>query len=95
MVASPAMHPSELVTSSVEVVRGIPQTVLKIDLQNHPDQGLVGLAVPELLNRIIIGPCEFPLVVVKAFRELLAAAGVAEPESKIFVSDIPLRHLGA
>ena len=95
VVASPAMYPSELLSSSVEVVRGIPQTVLKINLLNHPDQGLTGLALPELLSRIIIGPCEFPLVVLKAFRQLLTAAGVPEPESKIFVSDIPLRHLGA
>lgn len=95
VVASPAMYPSQLLSSSVEVVRGIPQTVLKIDLQNYPDQDLIGLALPELLNRIIIGPCEFPLVVLKAFRQLLAAAEVPEPESKIFVSDIPLRHSGA
>lgn len=95
VVASPAMYPSELLSASVEVVRGIPQTVLKINLQNHPDQGLTGLALPELLNRIIIGPCEFPLVVLKAFHQLLTAAGVSEPGSKIFVSDIPLRHLGA
>ena len=95
VVASPAMYPSELLSSSVEVVRGIPQTVLKVNLRNHPDQGLTGLALPELLNRIIIGPCEFPLVVLKAFHQLLTAAGVSEPESKIFVSDIPLRHLDA
>jgi hypothetical protein len=95
VVASPTMYPSPLLTSGVEVVRGIPQTVLKIDLQNHPDEGLTGLAIPELLNRIIIGPCEFPLVVLNAFRQLLRAAEVPEPESKVFVSDIPLRHLGA
>jgi hypothetical protein len=95
VVASPAMHPSELLKSSVEVVRGMPQMVLKIDLQNHPDQGLVGLALPELLNRIIIGPCEFPLVILKAFRQLLSDAGIPAPETKILVSDIPLRHLGA
>ena len=62
-MASPAMYPSQLLTASVEVVRSIPQTVLKIDLQNHPDKGLTGLALPELLNRIIIGPCEFPPLV--------------------------------
>ncbi len=95
VVASPAMYPSDLLSSSVEIVRGIPQTVLKIDLQDHPDRGLTGLALPELLDRIIIGPCEFPLVVVKAFRNLLTDARVPEPGSKIFVSGIPLRHLGA
>jgi hypothetical protein len=94
VVASPAMHPSQHLASNVEVVRGTPQTVLKINLQNHPDQGLVGLALPEFLNRIIIGPCEFPLVILKAFRQLLADAEVPEPEKKIVVSDIPLRSLG-
>lgn len=92
VVASPVMYPSDLLTQTVEVVRGTPQTVLKLDLQNHPDQGLVGLALPELLNRIIIGPCEFPQGILGAFRKLLAEAGVPEPEGKIVVSDIPLRQ---
>lgn len=95
VVATPAMHPSQLVKAQVEVVRGIPQVVLKIDLQNHPDQGLVGLALPELLDRIIIGPCEFPLVVLRALHQLLADAGVPDAQQKVTVSDIPLRHLGA
>lgn len=95
VVASPKMDRSELLLPSVEVVRGIPQTVLKLGLQNHPDQGVTGLALPELLDRIIIGPCEFPLVVFKAFCRLLEESGVPEPESKVVVSDIPLRHLGA
>jgi hypothetical protein len=92
VVASPAMHPANLPAPTVEVVRGTPQKVLKIDLQNHPDQGLVGLSLPELLNSIIIGPCEFPQVILGAFRQLLVEAGVPEPDSKIVVSDIPLRQ---
>jgi hypothetical protein len=92
VVASPAMHPSKLPTPTVEVVRGTPQKVLKIDLQNRPDQGLVGLSLPEILNSIIIGPCEFPQVILGAFRQLLLEAGVSEPDSKIVVSDIPLRQ---
>jgi len=93
VIASPKMYPSKLLVPEIEVVRGTPQTVLKIDLQNHPDQGLVGLALPELLNRIIIGPCEFPQVVLGAFHQLLAEAGVPEPGKKVVVSDIPIRQL--
>ena len=92
VVASPAMHPSKLLTSSIEVVRGTPQAVLKINLKNEPDQGLVGLALPELLDRIVIGPCEFPRVISRAMRELLASVGIPNAESKIVVSDIPLRN---
>jgi hypothetical protein len=85
----------KLPTPSVEVVRGTPQTVLKISLQNHPEQGLVGLSLTELLDRIIIGPCEFPHVVLDAFRRLLSDAKVPNPNSKVFVSDIPLRQTWA
>ena len=92
VVASPKMHPTDHAALGVEVIRGTPQAVLKLDLQNHPDKGLVGLAIPELLDRIIIGPCEFPQVISSAFQKLLAETGVPEPEKKIIVSDIPLRH---
>lgn len=93
VIASPAMNPSEFLIPAVEVVRGTPQTVLKLDLKNHPDQGLFGLALPELLDRVIIGPCEFPQVILGALYRLLVDAGVPDPGSKIFVSDIPLRQL--
>ena len=92
IVASPAMHPEKLPAPTVEVVRGTPQTVLKIDLQDRPEEGLVGLALPGLLNRIIIGPCEFPPIIYKALRQLLVEAGVPEPDRRIVISDIPLRH---
>ena len=92
VVASPVMHPTDHATLGVEVIRGTPQAVLKLDLQNHPDKGLVGLAIPELLDRIIIGPCELPQVISSAFQKLLAEAEVPDPEKKIIVSDIPLRH---
>ena len=92
IVASPAMYPSKFLVPSIEVVRGTPQTVLKIDLQNHPGQGLSGLSLPELLNRIIIGPCEFPQVIRGALHQLLKDAEVPDPDKKIFISDIPLRQ---
>lgn len=92
VVASPAIYPTQHATYSVEVIRGTPQAVLKLDLKNHPDQGLVGLAIPELLDRLIIGPCQFPHVISGAFHRILQEAGVSKPESKIIVSDIPLRQ---
>jgi hypothetical protein len=93
VIASPKMYPSEHLYQSVELIRGIPQVVLKINLVNHESQGLTGLALPELLDRIIIGPCEFPLVVFNAFRALLEEAKVPNASKKIIVSDIPLRNV--
>lgn len=94
VIGSPTMHPSRRVSSVVEVVRGVPQIVLKIKLENVPEEGLVGLAPPELIDRIIIGPCEFPFVTHAAFYRLLTDLKVPDPQKKIFRSDIPLRHIG-
>ena len=70
-----------------------PQKVLKLKLENVPEQGLLGLDIPELLDSILIGPCEFPLMIYQAFVQLLEQAGVPDARERIITSDIPLRHL--
>lgn len=90
--ANPVIQSSPHLVQDVAVVRGTPQVVLKLPLNDFPDEGLTGLDLPQLLDRIIIGPCEFPEVSYRAFWQLLKDNGVEEPNSKIFVSGIPLRH---
>lgn len=87
----PSMHPSDKIKTSVECVRGTPQVIYKIPLKNHPEEGLLGLEIPELLERIIIGPSQHPQVLYQAFFKLLKDAGVQYPQDRIVVSDIPLR----
>ena len=50
----PYTFPSTYAAPTVEEIRGIPQTVLKLGLQNHPEQGLVGLEPPQFLERVIL-----------------------------------------
>jgi hypothetical protein len=76
---------------AVETIRGVPQPVIKIPLRNHPEGGLVGAAIPELLDRVLIGPTATPLVIYDAFCDALGASGVENPGSRIFASQIPLR----
>jgi Protein of unknown function (DUF2971) len=92
VIAAPRLNPSSRLISGVELVRGVPQIVLKIELKNVPEEGLEGLAPAELINRIIIGPCEFPIPTYQAFYELLTRLGIPDPQSRIVISDIPLRH---
>jgi hypothetical protein len=92
VIASPTMNPSTRLSQNIEVVRGVPQTVLKIRLENVPEEGFFGASPPELINRVIIGPCDYPLVTYGAFLRLLEDLRVPEPGNKIFISDIPLRH---
>lgn len=92
-IASPRIYPTPHCTFAIEVIHGTPQRVLKLDLKNHPEQGLVGLAISELIDRIIIGPCQFPAIISAAIVELLQEAGVPNAADKVVVSDIPLRQI--
>lgn len=83
---------SERLSATLESVRGLPQMVYRIPLENIPEEGLVGLDVPSLVDRIIIGPTSEPEALVEAFTLLLEQAGVPDAASRVVSSDIPLRH---
>ncbi len=91
VIYSPTMELSERIVGSIETVGGTPQKVFKIPLRNVPEQGLYGMDVPEILDRIIIGPTEFPGAIYQAFHQILTDLGVPNPEQRIAISDIPLR----
>ncbi|MEO6186783.1 MAG: DUF2971 domain-containing protein, partial [Steroidobacteraceae bacterium] len=75
----------------VESVRGIPQHVIKIPLENVPEEGFYGAAIPDLIDRIIIGPTEFDSALYHAFIELLEKANVPDAAARIVISNIPVR----
>jgi hypothetical protein len=87
----PKMWKSDVITASVESVRGVPQVVQKIPLRNDANHGLFGASPDKLIKHIIIGPTEFPLVVRDAFAVLLEEIGVENPFERITPSFIPLR----
>jgi len=91
VVASPAIQASDLLSSSTEVVGGVPQTVLKIKLEDHVDRGLYGLTPTALIERVLVGPCEHPDVICRAMRHVMQEAGVEELEKKVVDTGIPLR----
>lgn len=87
----PHALPSEHVERSVEVIGGIPQTVFKVPLVNKPESQIVGVGIPELIDRIIVGPSVYPMPIQEAFVSLLTGAGMADAVSRVAVSLIPLR----
>ena len=92
IIYSPTMELSPKITEDVKIIGGVPQVIYKIPLEDDPENGLVGAAIPSLVNRIIIGPTRFPATLRQAFVKALAEAGVNNPEAKVWVSDIPLRQ---
>ena len=78
-------------TEEIVVLGGVPQKIFKLRLTNEPEKGLHGADIPSLLDRIIIGPTEFPYISYKAFVSVLEGLGVTDADSKVVISDIPLR----
>ena len=91
VIYTPAMDNSMHLTKDIQVIGGTPQPIYKIPLKDIPEEDLEGIAIPELLDRIIIGPTNYAPAMREAFEALLADAGVTDPASRIYVSDLPLR----
>lgn len=91
IIYQPNMAKSPVIKPAVEVVRGVPQIVQKIPLRNSPSEGLFGAAVPDLIDKVIIGPTRDPWPIYQAFCALLSEAGVDNPEVRVQISGIPLR----
>ena len=95
VIHTPEQDASSFLNKCTEIIRGIPQNIYKIPLKNIPDEGLTGIEIPELINRIIIGPSEYPRAIYDAFVSVLTKARVEDAKNKVFVSGIPLRTSAA
>lgn len=88
---TPTMNVSTVLTKEVRTIAGVPQVIYKLPLQDFPEEPTFSTAIPHLLDRLIIGPTEYPLAMYHSFVELLESAGVKDANSRVVVSDIPLR----
>lgn len=91
IVYSPALEKSDKLIKATEIIGGVPQPIYKIPLKNWPDEGLLGVDPAELLDRVIIGPTDYPIAIKEAFVDELVKVGVSDAASRVFISDIPLR----
>jgi hypothetical protein len=96
VIHHPDLYPSPHLTKSIETIRGVPQPVYKIRLRNIPaeiaTERLDGIEIPELVERVIIGPTQHPRVMREALIMALSLAGVHDAERRVVISDIPLRQ---
>ena len=72
------------------VVRGLPQLVMKIQLQDSEDSA--PLNPNNLIQKIIIGPSEDGATLKEALEVVLEKANIDNSKVQILVSDIPLRQ---
>jgi hypothetical protein len=91
IIHAPARHSSEHIKSSIEVIASVPQRVYKIPLQSNEAAGLTGLNPHELIDRVIIGPTQYPFAMWDAFVSALTDVGVTDAANRVFTSQIPVR----
>ena len=92
LIYLPTMIPENTwINKTVVTIDGIPQVIYKLPLKNNEELKLTGLSIPELIDKILIGPTQYPVAMFDAFSIILSDVGVKNAGSKIVISDIPLR----
>lgn len=89
---SPSLWESDRLIADVKTVDDVPQKIFKLPLNNVPERGLTGIEIPELIDRIIIGPNQYPNQIREVFVKELEDCGVSDARDRVVVSDIPLRR---
>jgi len=71
---------------SVQILGGTPQRIYKIPMHEE-----FGTSIPEVLNKILIGPSKNPFQVSQTISDILKKRGISDPATLIKYSKIPLR----
>jgi hypothetical protein len=93
IVHHPRLWRSDRVKSEVVTYNGSPELVYQMPLQSFEDEGLKNISIPELVERVIIGPMnpDRAANARRALLEVMTDVKIPDPENKLFVSTLPLR----
>lgn len=80
------------IPTEIMSIGGVPQRVFAIPFVDYPDEGFVGATAPALIDRILVGPSRDSRAIQHALIAELMLINVAEPESKVVITGVPLRH---
>lgn len=91
VVYSPNIEASSRLRRMPVLIRGTPQIVYGLPLQNVPEENFIGAEVNELIDQVIVGPSDSPWNTREALVAILEDAGLSDAENRVCVSTIPLR----
>lgn len=92
VIYSPSLFAADKINLHLEVVNGVPQQVYKFPLVDYPSEGLIGVTLPDLLERVIIGPTNSAETIAEALGLALMQEGVQDWSDRVSLSKIPLRR---
>ena len=81
----------DIIQKQVVDIKGIPQQIYKINLRKLYQTPEGESTIPDLLDKIIIGPSQNPELIKETFYDILCEKNIDWPKDKIIISDIPLR----
>lgn len=81
----------ERIPTEIMTLRGVPQRVFAIPFRNYAEEGFVGATIPELFDRILIGPSPDAYAIAQAFVAELTECGIANAHERVIVTNVPLR----
>jgi hypothetical protein len=79
------------VPTKIETIHGVPQRIYTIPFKNYPDEGMMGATIPELIDRILIGPSRDAFTIQTAYIAELEGCGVEDARDRVMITDVPLR----
>ena len=87
------MTPEQLIKIPTEIMdlNGVPQRTYAIPFKDYPDEGFIGATVPDLVDRVLIGPTLDAYAIAQAYVAELTGQGVSHAHEKVVITGVPLR----
>ena len=79
------------IESKIEIVNGVPQNIYQMPLEEKAADSKVGTELNQVIDKVIIGPTQYPYPIFDAFVSELQKYGIKDAASRVIVSGIPLR----
>lgn len=78
---------------TTETIRGIPQKVVKLNLENYKEAtpNPLNLELNNIVKKVLIGPCYHADIIAEAVAERLESAGVVNARARVTITNIPYR----
>lgn len=80
------------VSAEIMSLGGVPQRIYAIPFQDYPEEGFEGATIPDLLNRVLIGPSQDSYMIAQAYISELERLGVPGAATKVVITGVPLRQ---
>jgi hypothetical protein len=91
IIYQPNFQTSDRIAEDKKTLGDVPQRIYKIPMRDYPDEGFYGATLPDLLERVIIGPVPQPHDLRREIIRELEAAEVPNAAAKVVISNVPLR----